>query len=64
MYEGCLHCYEEFLTNFYKAEEKEPHKVAQLTFKIGISLNTHLGVIAAQDKVVAVWGWGFFPLNL
>lgn len=39
----------------------KPCKVAQLTFKIGISLNTHLSAIASQDKVVVVvWGLGFF----
>lgn len=32
---------EEILTNFYKAGEMKPCKVAQLTFKIGISLNVH-----------------------
>lgn len=44
----------------------KPCKVAQLTFKIGISLNTHLSEysIASQDKVVVVLGLGFFLLNL
>lgn len=41
----------------------KPCKVAQLTFKIGISLNTHLSVIASQDKVAVFWGLGFFPIE-